>query len=63
MELFNDAVCALLPNCYQQQCKNELRHWLLGTTSRAMPPSFVTDAVGQHIKMSGIPFGVKLVLY
>lgn len=43
--------------------RHELRHWLLGTTSRAMPPSFVTDAVGQHIKMSGIPFGVKLVLY
>jgi len=50
----------LLPSVTWQQ--NIMGYWWEGSTSTAIPPTFVSDIVGQHNKIGGITFGAALIV-
>ena len=68
MEKFNDTLCStcasmsdapLLPSATWQQ--NLTEHRWEGSASTAIPPLSASDAMGQHNKIGGVPFGAALL--
>ena len=49
----------LLLSVTQQQ--NVMEYWWEGSASTAIPPSYTSDAVGQHYKIWGITSGITLI--
>ena len=53
-----DRLPALLPSVTGQQ--NVTEYWWESSTSTVIPPTFVSDVVGQHKKNKGITFRAAL---